>query len=230
MIVSHFRFPKHVISPQRRSTNSRKRAFTLIEMVVVTAILSILLLASARLMRNPGPHARKTGSDLITGLVDQARAAAISSRARIILAVAEPGDLPSGDQTCHLALFRAESWPEQQGEPVQATQISRWQPLAAGVILLAGAADGIANLLDADQLTIHYGKDHGRSVETHAMVIHPRGGLHYPQGSAPVAIRIAEGGYRSGTATPNRRGPDQTIAENLLKIGRVTARAYRMDR
>lgn len=215
---------------RRRFPGPEKRAFTLIELVAVTAVLSILLLVAARLLGDHGFHARKAGADLIAGLVDQARAAAVSSRSRIILAVAEPGDLPAAGKKCHLALFRAESWPERPGEPVEAVLIQRWQSLEAGVVLLGGEAGGVSNLLDTEQLTILYGKDHGQSVHVHAMVIHPHGGLHYPQGSSPVAIRIAEGGYQSGAATPLRRGENRTIAENLLKIGRVTARAYHSGR
>jgi hypothetical protein len=42
-------------------------------------------------------------------------------------------------------------------------------------------------------------------------------------------MRIAEGGYRGGKATPNRRGDSHAISENRLKIGRVTARPCRID-
>lgn len=216
-----------MIPSRRRFPGPEKRAFTLIELVAVTAVLSILLLVAARLLGDYGFHARKAGADMIAGLVDQARAAAVSSRSRVILAVAEPGDLPATGKRCHLALFRVESWPERAGDPVKAALIRRWQALESGVVLLDGGAGGVSNLLDEEQLTILYGRNHGQSVHAHAMVIHPHGGLHYPQGSSPVAIRIAEGGYQGGTAIPRRRGESRTIAENLLKIGRVTARAYR---
>lgn len=205
------------------------RAFTLIEVVTVIAILAILLLIGAGLLGGTGPQARKASTDLLTGLIEQARSTAISSRVNIVLAIAEPGDLPAADGRCRVALIKVESWPESPGDPVKGSLLSRWRILETGSILMGGDVDGVPNPLDAPQLKIEYGPDHSIKLEAHAIAFHSRGGLRYPEGSTPVVMRVAEGGYRAGAAVPNRRGSNGSLSENRLKIGRVTARPYRID-
>lgn len=219
-----------VISPERWHPGGGRRAFTLIEITVVIAVLVILLVAGVSLIGGTGASARKAGADMLTGMIEQARTTAITSRSYVVLAVAEPDDLPSGDSRCRIGLFkvRPELWPENASDPVPAVLMSRWRFLENGVVLIGGEVDGLQNPLGEDQLTLDYGANN-RSVKVHAIAFNPRGGLHHPAGSNPIAMRIAEGGYRNGIATPNRRGDPEAIPENRLKIGRVTARPYRTD-
>ena len=198
-------------------------------MVTVIAVLVILMMAGVKLLGGTGSQARKAGTDLLTGLIEQARTTAISSRSDVILAIAEPGDLPGGDERCRVAILKVETWPELPEDPVKGTLVTRWRNLETGVVLLAGAMDGVPNPLDSPQLKIAYGADHSLKVEAHAIAFHSRGGLRYPKGSSPIALRIAEGGYRNGSPSPNRRGDAGNISENLLKIGRVIARPYRTN-
>lgn len=207
-----------------------RRAFTLIEISVVIAVLVILLVAGVRLLGGTGAQARKAGADLLTGMIEQARTAAITSRSYVVLAIAEPGDLPASDLRCRIGLFRVkpDQWPQSAADSVPAVLLSRWRTLENGVIILGGEVDGLQNPLDAEELTLVYGANN-RSVKVRALAFNPRGGLHHPAGSNPVVMRIAEGGYRNGIATPNRRGDSLAIPENRLKIGRVIARPYRID-
>jgi hypothetical protein len=209
-------------------------AFSLVEMATVIAVMMILLLAGVGLLGGTGNQARRAGSDQLTGLIEQARTSAITTRSYVILAVAEPGDLPAGDSRCRLGLFKMPGWPDSQTSEISAILMSRWRTLENGVVLIGGAVgDGggaLPNPLDGPELTIRYGAAGlERSIKVHAIAFNPRGGLHFPVGSHPVALRIAEGGYRNGVANPNRRGDEQAISEKRLKIGRVTARPYRID-
>ena len=102
--------------------------------------------------------------------------------------------------------------------------------METGVVLLGGKVGGVENPLDGPKRTITYGSDaKPQTVKVRVIGFHSRGGLRLPAGSAPIAVRIAEGNYRNGVATPFKRADSQTISENLLKIGRVTARPYRID-
>jgi hypothetical protein len=198
-------------------------------MVAVIAILVILMAAGMRLQGGTGPRARRSAADMLTGLIEQARTAAITSRSCVILAVAEPGDLPSGDTVCRLGLFRVDEWPDSPGAPVPAVLMKRWRALETGVILLGGPVDGVENPLDGPELTIAYGADKPFMVKVHAIAFNSRGGLQFPAGPSPVIMRVAEGNYRGGRATPFQGADTQTISENLIKIGRVNARPYRID-
>lgn len=218
-----------MISTETSLPDGGKPAFTLIEMTAVIAISVILLVAGAVLLTGNGTQSRKAGADLLAGMIEQARTAAITHRSHVVLAVAEPGDLSEDDGRCRLGLFRVESWPALPKDPVEGVLIGRWRTLETGVIPIGGEVEGVINPLDGDELTINYGTTRSLTVRAHAIGFNPRGGLHYPPGSGAITLRLAEGNYREGKATAYRHGASGAIAENRLKIGRVTARPYRID-
>lgn len=199
-------------------------------MVAVIAILVTLMTAGVSLLNGTGAQSRRTGTDLMAGLIEQARTKAITSRSYVILAIAEPGDLPAGDERCRIGLFSVEgSEAPASLDNANVVLLNRWQMLNTGVVLIPGSVDGVENPLDLPELTLKYGGAKNLSVRVHAIAFNPRGGLHHPLGSTPVALRIAEGNYRGGIATPYAVGPQKAVTENRLKIGRVTARPYRLD-
>lgn len=206
-------------------------------MVAVLAILVTLMTAGVALLRGTGTQARKTGTDTLSGLIDQARTMAITSRTQVVLAIAEPGDLPADDERCRIGLFKVETWADPVTSPLtlKGELLSRWQTLNTGVALIAGSvkdgSDITPNPLDLPQVTLTYGPTNNLRVVVHAIAFNSRGGLLHPTGSTPVVFRIAEGGYRGSPriAVADRRGENGIIAENILKIGRVSARPYRLD-
>ncbi len=220
-----------MVPPPKSVIARHENAFSLVEMAAVTAILATLMSAGIGLLNGTGSRSREAGTDLLTGLIEQARTAAITSRTHVVLAIAEPGDLPAGDGRCRIGLFKVDDWPEPAPTPLvlKGVLLKRWQTLDAGIALIGGDVDGVANPLDQPQVTITCGGGKYPDVQVHVIVFNSRGGLHYPPGSTPVSIRLAEGGYRGGKAAANRRGERKTITENRLKIGRVTARPYRSD-
>lgn len=218
-----------VIDKEYQHPIRREPAFSLIEMAAVIALLVILMAAAASLVNGAGSRSRKAATDTLSGMIEQAHTAALSSRSNVVLAVAEPGDLPEGGERCRLGLFKVETWPDSLENPLSGALMGRWRTLESGVALIGGAVDDVPNPMDGPELTIAYGGGQPRTVKIHAIAFNSRGGLRYPSGSAPVAMRVAEGNYRGGKATPLQHGEDKTITENRLKIGRVTARPYRID-
>lgn len=205
-------------------------------MVAVIAILATLMTAGVNLLNGTGAQSRRAGTDMLTGLIEQARTKAITSRANVLLVVAEPGDLPAQDERCRIGMFKVDdNWLENPTDITNAQLLNRWQTLNTGIVLLPGksaseSATNIPNPLDQDQVNITYGGTKKLKVKVHAIAFNPRGGLTYPTGSNPIVFRIAEGGYRGGQAKPNKTGPGgNSVTESLLKIGRVTARPYRID-
>lgn len=208
--------------------HAHRRAFTLVEMVIVIAILSTLLLAAVSLVRGTGPQARRAATDTIQAMLEQARGAAITNRTNVILAIAEPGDLPAGDDRCRIGLFKVDTWPETPNGTISATLISRWKILETGVVLIPGDVDGLPNPIGGTELDIEFGAKFTK-ITVHALAFNPRGRLLHPTGSSPVALRIAEGVYRNGTRVPARRAGSDEPMETRLKIGRISARSYRLD-
>lgn len=214
--------------PTKWFSGRRSRGFTLVEALVTISILVILLSAGVALLGDTGPQSRRSAADLITGMIEQARTTAVTTRSHVVLAVAEPGDLPAAnDKRCRIGLFKVEGWTDDFSQPISATLMGRWLILENNVVLIGGMVEeGLPNPLDGDKVTLKYGKG---QVSARVIVFNPRGGLRYPSGSRPIVMRIAQGDYRNGKATPNRRAGSGTIPENKIKIGRVTARPYRID-
>lgn len=200
----------------------------MIEVVVVIAIIVILMVAGVQVLGgNDGPS-RRTAADSITGLIEQARTTAITSRSAVALAIAEPGDLPITDGRCRVGLFRIGGLSDDG--TADAVLIRRWQTLPTGVVLLGGEVNGVRNPLDEPQTTLRYRSGNKTlEVPVHLMVFGPRGGLLLPQGSDPIALRIAAGTYRDGRPLSTSRATDRTAAETHLRIGRVVARPYRAN-
>ncbi|MGL4399025.1 MAG: pilus assembly FimT family protein, partial [Luteolibacter sp.] len=124
--------------PRKKKSPETAPAFSLIEMVAVIAILVTLMTAGISLLGSTGIQSRKTGVDLLSGLIEQARTKAITSRSHVVLAIAEPGDLPAQDERCRIGLFTVEKWPDQVTGPLalQGVLTSRWQSLNTGIALI----------------------------------------------------------------------------------------------
>lgn len=193
-------------------------------MAAVLAILGTLMTVGVSLLSSTGAQSRKAGTEMLTGLIEYARTTAITSRSYVVLAIAEPGDLPTADERCQIGVFKIGEWPDSFKSPLvlPGVLLKRWQTLETGIVLARGDVDGVANPLDGEQVIIRY---RGTDVKLHIIAFNPCGGLHYPTGSMPAVMRIAEGRYRGGKAVTKPGGG----SECRLKIGRVMARPYRID-
>lgn len=201
----------------------------MIELLAVIAVITILLAAGIKILGGTSAQARKTGTDALIATIEQGRSSAITTRSIVLMAIAEPGDLPSGDERARLGLFKINEWPD-SATTVNGTLLRRWQPIPMGAIPCADDFNGIRNPMNLPEITVRY-QSAGKEVEVqvHAIAFTPRGGLHWPSGSDPVVLRLAEGGYRGGKPVPDRRGDSRTLAEDRLRIGRVVARPWRID-
>jgi prepilin-type N-terminal cleavage/methylation domain-containing protein len=210
-------------------------AFSLIEMVAVIAILATLMTAGVSLLSGTGLQSRKTGTDMLSGLIEQARTKAITSRSNVLLVIAEPGTLPAQDERCRIGMFKVpDNWLDNPDNVQNAELLTRWQTLNTGIVLIPGDVElnntKVPNPIGTNKkMSITYGGTKNLKVSVYAIAFNSRGGLAYPTGSTPIVLRIAEGGYRGGEAKPNKRGDSGTITENRLRIGRVTARPYQID-
>jgi type II secretory pathway pseudopilin PulG len=218
-----------VRTPPKPVSGSRHPAFSLVEVVAVIAVMLLLMTAGIRMLSGTSAQSKKTATDACLGLIEQARATAITSRSYVVLAIAEPGDLPADDDRCLIGLFKIKDWPATAGS-LDGILLRRWQALPNGIVLLPGGVKGLRNPRDEPETKIRYQAGQ-QTIEGrfHILAFNSRGGLHWPAGSDPLALRIAEGAYRNRQPTANARGGDRKVAENTLRIGRLTARPYRFD-
>lgn len=197
-------------------------------MVAVIAILMILTTAGVSLINGTGIQARKAATETVITLIEQARTRAITSKSYVALAIIDPVDLPNAEDRCRIGIFNIKEWTT-TSTVLEGDLSNRWQALNRGVILVSGTVTGLGNPMDPPKIAIHYGGAKNLTVMAHVIAFNARGGLHYPFGSTSIILRLAEGRYHNGTATPHRHGRAKAISENLVKIGRVIARPYRID-
>jgi prepilin-type N-terminal cleavage/methylation domain-containing protein len=204
------------------SHRARRAGFSLVELIVVIAIVVILLGAGLSLFGRSRGHALRTGTEQFASLVEQARTSAITRRRPVVLAIAEPGVGDFGDDRCRVGLFELDKW--RPGEANDGRLIQRWQPLPTGIALVGGEVDTLANVKDEDKVSLTW-KAGNASAEMPALVFGPRGGLIGPAGSESVVVTFAAGVYRDGqvVVTGKERG-------KVVRVGRVVARPWLMDR
>lgn len=201
----------------------------MVEVVLTISVLSILIFIATGMMGDNGAKVRKGTTDTLSGLIEQGRSTAITSRSQVLLAVAEPGDLPLKDNHCRLALIKLDQFDARTGR-AEGELLRRWEVIGTGVALIGGEVDGFRNVLDLPEIQLSFRSGaRESSTHVHGIVFSPRGGRDWPVVSEPVVMRIAEGGYRGDhrKAMANKR--DGKISEDRLKIGRLIARPQRFD-
>lgn len=201
-------------------------------MAAVIAVLLILMAAGIRLGGSPTSASRKTATDLVSGLVDAARATAIGRRTPVLLALAAPDDLPAGsDGRYRIGMFQITA--DERGEGFltelanhDAIQLGRWKAIERGLVFEVGGGSGLMNPMDEPAIDILV-RGSG-TIRVHGVILDRHGGIRWPAGSVPVAIRIDEGRLKQGKAEVLPSGG--TVAGNLLRIGRHNGRTYQIDR
>lgn len=212
------------IQPQ---TRSERPGFSLVELLVVMAIMLIVVALSASLFKSTGASKLRSSADQVVGMIEQARTAAITRRKPVMLAVREPA--ASGEDEVLIGLFELEDLggaPDGSGHA--ARLMRRWQRLPSGVVFLDGpveAADatGLRNLADEDPITVTW-RDGAQSEAMHGVVFTPRGGMGLPAGSDPMVFKIGLGAYQDGRPVSTGAG-----SVRAFRIGRVVARPWRLD-
>lgn len=207
--------------PAESLPTRRSPGFSLVELIVVIAIILLLMAVGIGLLSNSRAEALRTSSEEFASLVEQARSSAITRRKPVALVVAEPGQEVSADGRCRIGLFELEEW--LPGEVNAGRLLQRWHRLPDGVALFGGQVESLVNVKDQQAISLTW-RDGTRSGEMTGLVFGPRGGLLAPAGSESVVVTFAEGGYQDGRATATGKERAKTI-----RVGRVVARPWAID-
>lgn len=204
---------------------SVRRGFSLVETLVVIVIITILISAAVGLSGNTRDKARRVTVDQMMGLVEQARTQAIATHSTVLLAIALPGSLAQYPDACAVSLVRmADGWDPSASAPTEASLLGRWRALETGVILGNGDVADLVNPLNARPLAIRITRPREVRAQVHGLAFNERGRLVYPVGSVPIVLRVTEGAYVRGAATPSNR--NGRLSESLIKVGRVVGHPY----
>ncbi|WP_035607784.1 GspH/FimT family pseudopilin [Haloferula sp. BvORR071] len=195
--------------------------FSLIELLVVIAIIGSLTALGMSVLGTNAAKSQRTATDQFSAAVEQARTAAITRRKPVILAVAEPQPNAT-DEEARFGLFEVDTLPD-AGALIEARQVERWHIVPNGVVFLAGRVQEFENLFDETEVVLSL-KGGQEKVSVHALAFDSRGGLAWPKGSDPVAVKLGNGHYASGKPVTVSGG-----GHNSLRIGRVVARPWRLD-
>lgn len=219
--MSKSRILRPRVKPPPSSATRSAAGFSLIELLVVMVIIGTLTMAGLSVMGNTAANAQRTGTDQVVAAIEQARTTAITRRKPVLLAIAEPqpGDV---DDNCRFGLFEVDTLPD-EGSSVEARQLQRWNVLPPGVVFLDGKIRNLENVLEQDKVQLSW-KDGRNSASVHLLAFNPRGGLAWPSGSDPVALKVGNGNYRDGKPMPVTGG-----GASSLRVGRVVARPWRLD-
>lgn len=195
--------------------------FSLLELMAAMLIVSLLLGIGISVFGRTAATSRRTAMDQIAAAIEQARTTAITRRKPVLLAVAPP--LPGGeDEHCRIGVFEVDELPG-DATSVKARQLQRWELIPTGIVFTEGKIGELRNLMDEPEFELTW-KDGANRARVRALAFTPRGGLAWPKGSDPVALRISAGSYHDGSPVVHRDG-----GHSALRVGRVVARSWKLD-
>jgi len=205
-------------------------AFTLLELLVVIALLVLLAgLAQVSMSASPGDD-RRVACEQLIAMVERARATAVVRRSPVILGLDPPSGSGLRDRGGRVALFQVDSWPCERDAALPAVMLTRWHAIGRGVVFHAGAVEGMGNPIDEAPWRLDLGSGAGGGIGVNALVFDASGRLVYPEGVLPAVLRLAEVSCASGQAVVAEKGVSDAVAEDWVRVGRHSGRPHWISR
>ena len=199
--------------------------FSMIEMLVVIAIISILLVAAVPILSNTSSNARQSSREIVKAHLRQARAHAISSGNATAIAIpslATGGELGARAVT----LFEVES--DGSGYTVmtdadteEELQLQRWEILPGKFHFVDAAEISGSDITVLDQTQTLETAYKGEEIICHMVVFSPSGQVVYPVGEVNIVISQAVRQGKSLRLT-EMNGSDPVF--EIFQVNRLTGR------
>ncbi len=206
-------------APLQRSDSP---AFSLIELLVVMAVISLMLVLAAAAFNNFGKSTALAASgNRVAGILEQARQHALSQGAMTAVAIATDSASPKRNQAFVVLAAR----PRSDGAALTAAdwkQVSKWEVLPEGITVDSGSTftESGTKLVPSlpSQLPERAGE---RSNSFRYVIFQPSGAI---LGGGAAGLRLVEGIWPSGAASPTytRPGSDGTPG-NYYKMSLIAA-------
>ena len=214
--------PPTISKRQRSGTGS---GFSLIEMLIVMAIMSILLVAAIPVLSNTSSNARQSSREIVKASLQQARAHAISSgnATAITIPILSTGsELGSRAVT----LFEVESSGSgytvmTDADTGQEAQLQRWQTLPGSFHFVSAADISGSDATVLDQTQTLQTAFKGENITCHMIVFSPSGQIVFPVDEVNIVISQA---VRQGSSLrlTEKNGSDPVF--EIFQVNRLTGR------
>ncbi len=210
------------------------RGFSLVELLVVVALLSVLLVFGTTLFRNMGQAEGRTGGrDMVLAALSSAQIEAISSGKPVAFAMMPYQQGRPEQQGRAFATFQLRR-DAVTGDYSVEEQTSRWRQLPPRVIFSEGVVmnEGSLNpfpedeIIEVDVRTLDGTR---MSVAAAAIVFGADGGVEWPSSSGDLEVQLDEGEVRDGNLVYARSQLADWSKREVIVIGRQTGRARYVD-
>lgn len=200
-------------------------AFSLIELLVVMAILFSLAGIAANGISHSSQNPRLTSRDLVKAKLQQARAHAMANHTYTAMVVPVRS---SGKNGLHeISIIEVERMNEGyvpvENENGDTVMLQKWTKLSGNFHFVTNSMIGsdLPTVVDEDETLTLLQK--GRVTECHAIVFAPNGQIRWPSAGSPIHIAIAEAAHRGGSFRITRISNHRPVFD-LLVVNRLTAK------
>jgi len=208
---------------KRRPTSNPKNrwpnGFSLVEIVITVAIISVLLSIAIPLLVPSDAKARRAGRDVILGAVTKARSHSITKGVDTALVAVDINGVASEYSGRRLALFEVKEVAGNDDTYEVIKQIGRWIPLPERVVMVDDAGLRGTNLQDS-QTRLLVKLPGSLEVTAPAIVFSTAGAVQSPSGAGVMEIHLSSGAIANGNLIrKENKGTD------IIEIGRLSGRA-----
>lgn len=213
--------------PQSRPPVGRI-GFTLVEMLVVLAIIAIVTLVAAPLFTNPADNGRQSAKVLLRSHLNQARAHALATGKPTAVLIPDSRTTESNGGLLGIAEVESSGGPN---PPYRVTSlIQRWISLPDTMFFLGSSALNLPVVPLTDREPVAKATYRTREVDCYGVVFAPDGRIIYPAADGkPLALAIGQGRRTPSGVTSTLRGGGGKPIHDLVQVNRLNGRMRSLD-
>lgn len=208
-----------------------EKGFTLVEVLVVMAIMAVMLVLGASLFRGMGEgESRQAVQSLILAGLNNAQTRALASGEPVALVMTPYEQGREGQLGRSFTLFEVRK-DDVTDDFVAGRQLRRWAQLPGRFIFSKGetVSESGQNAFDQPPVVSISVRDSssgaGRVIEMPAIIFGGSGSVIWPAGAGELEVHLSEGSIQGGLAVGTGRALEDWRQREVILVGRQTGRA-----